>query len=92
MPDDFRSQRDSAYRTIFLHNDLRSFTVNILPRNLCNIAINPSTSSEVPARVCSGYPILKLSLLRYSTLSIFVVTAMTVSLENPQIPLIGLKF
>jgi hypothetical protein len=53
--------------------------------------MNASTSSEVPALGCSGYPILPLSLLRYSMLSMLVVTAITVSLENPQIPLIGLK-
>ena len=79
------------YLTTFLHNDFISFTVNILPRKPCNKEMNASTSSEVPALGCSGYPIISLSLLRYSMLSMLVVTAITVSLENPQIPLIGLE-
>ena len=65
--------------------------VNILPRKRCNKEMNASTSSEVPALGCSGYPNLSASLLRYSLLSMLVVTAITVSLENPQIPLIGLN-
>lgn len=51
-----------------------------------------STSSEVLALGCSGLsPVLALSRRRHSLPSILVMTATSVSRENPRMVLIGLN-
>ena len=78
------------YLTILGHRAFSSLTVNIIPKNRWKSAINPSTSSEVPALGCFSYPMLALWHLLSSMCSMLVVTATTVSRENPQMPLTGL--
>ena len=80
-----------TYLTTFLQIVLNSFKVNMFPRKRWRRAKKASTSSVLPARGCSSCPMSRDSLLLNSILSTFVVIAITVSLENPQIPLKGLK-
>ena len=78
-----------SHLTSFCHWCLKSFSVNVGPRYLWTIPKNVSQSSLVAARGCSkGCP----PLLHHSWLSIVVVTSRKVSLVNPLMLSIGLKY
>lgn len=79
------------YLTIFGHFCLNSFSVKYGPSQLWHIPYRHSRSSVSDARGFSAWPISWFCLRRNSWLSMLVVTSITVSLEKPCKPSMGLQ-